>query len=50
MLTKRYLFSVKNLPTILQKIVDGTAPQKFTVEHLQGLGFESSADRAIVPV
>jgi hypothetical protein len=50
MLTKRYMTTVKNLPSILQKLVDGTAPPKFTIEHLQGLGFKSSADRAIIPV
>jgi hypothetical protein len=42
--------TVKNVPAIMQKIVDGTAPAKFTYEHLDGLGFKSSADRAIIPV
>ncbi len=50
MLSKRYLFSVKNLPNIMQKIIDGTAPDNFTLDHLQGLGFKGSADRAIIPV
>lgn len=50
MLTNRYLTSVKNLPAILKKIVDGTAPEKFTTSHLKGIGFNSSNDRAILPI
>ena len=50
MLTKRYMTSVKNLPSIMQKIVDGTAPDKFSYEHLSDLGFKSSGDRAAIPV
>lgn len=50
MLTKRYLPSTKNLPGVLEKIIDGTAPEKFTTEHLKGLGFKSSNDRAIIPL
>jgi hypothetical protein len=50
MLTKRYLTSQKNVPAILQKIVEGAAPDKFTYEHLNSLGFTSSADRAIIPL
>jgi len=42
--------SVKNLQTIFQKIIDGTAPPKFNQEHLTGLGFKSSNDRAIIPL
>jgi len=50
MLTQRYLMSAKNLPAIMGKIVEGTAPGKFTTQHLKGLGFTSSNDRAIIPV
>jgi hypothetical protein len=50
MLTKRYLVSTKNLNAILKKIVDGVAPEKFTVEHLKSIGFASSSDRGIVPL
>lgn len=50
MLTNRYLASQANLPLIMQKIVEGTAPEKFTLEHLKGLGFRSSNDRAFVPL
>jgi Family of unknown function (DUF5343) len=50
MLTKRYLVSTKNLDGILKKIVDGVAPAKFTVQHLQSIGFASSSDRAIIPL
>jgi hypothetical protein len=34
----------------MQKIVDGTAPDKFTVAHLKGIGFKSSNDQGIIPV
>jgi hypothetical protein len=37
MLTKRYMVST-------------TAPPKFTVAHLKGLGFASSNDRAVIPL
>lgn len=50
MLTKRYLISAKNIAPIFKKIIDGTAPEKFSNEHLRGLGFKSSNDRAIIPV
>ncbi len=50
MLTSRYMTSVKNLPAIMQKIVDGAAPDKFTVAHLKGIGFKSSNDQGIIPV
>jgi hypothetical protein len=50
MLTKRYMSAVKNLPAIFQKIQDGTAPDKFTVDHLKKLGFTSSNDRAVIPL
>jgi hypothetical protein len=49
-LTKRYLTSTKNLKPILNKIVDGVAPTRFTIEHLSGIGFGSSGDRAIIPL
>ena len=50
MLTKRYLPSTKNVPAIFQQIVSGTAPDKFSVEHLRNIGFGSSNDRAIIPL
>jgi hypothetical protein len=50
MLTKRYLASVKNLPEIFAQIVKGTAPSTFNIEHLKGIGFTSSNDRAIIPL
>ena len=48
MLTKRYLTSVKNLPAIMAKIVEGTAPKKFTTAHLKSIGFPSSNDRGML--
>lgn len=50
MLTKRYLVSTKNLDDVLKKIIDGVAPDKFTVDHLKSIGFGSSSDRGIVPL
>jgi hypothetical protein len=41
-LTKRYMASTKNVPAILDKIIDGTAPGKFTTSHLKTIGFPSS--------
>ncbi len=50
MLTSRYVIGNKNLPAILQKIVEGAAPDKFTVAHLKGIGFTSSNDQGAVPL
>jgi hypothetical protein len=50
MLTGRYMTSVKNLSAIMRKIVDGTAPSKFTVAHLKGIGFKSSNDQGVIPL
>lgn len=50
MLSKKYLNSVKNLTAIMKKIVEGTAPDKFTTEHLKKIGFPSSNDRAFIGV
>jgi len=50
MLTTRYMTSTKNLPAIMQKIVDGTAPPKFTVAHLKAIGFKSSNDQGVIPL
>jgi hypothetical protein len=50
MLTSRYLSSYKNVPAIMQKIIEGVPPESFTISHLQGLGFKNSADRAIIPL
>jgi hypothetical protein len=48
MLSKKYLNSVKNLPAIMKKIVEGTAPDKFTTEHLKKIGFKSSNDYTVI--
>lgn len=50
MLTSRYMTTVKNVPAIMQKLVEGTAPDKFTVAHLKGIGFKSSNDQGIIPL
>ena len=44
MLTKRYMTSVKNLPKIMEKITEGTAPKKFTISHLKSIGFGHLSD------
>ncbi|PZC42744.1 MAG: hypothetical protein DK306_002251 [Chloroflexi bacterium] len=49
-LTRRYLASNKNIPGILQKIVEGSAPEKFTLSHLKDLGFKSSNDQPFIPI
>ena len=50
MLIKRYLTSVGNLAGIMAKVVEGAAPQKFNREHLAGIGFGGSNDRAAIPL
>lgn len=50
MLTSRYMTSVKNLPAILAKIVEGAPPAKFTLAHLKGIGFKSSNDEGVLPL
>ncbi len=50
MLTKRYMASVRNVPAILDKLVGGTAPPKFSVSHLKNIGFAGSSDRGIIPI
>jgi len=42
--------SVGHLEALLKKIVDGVAPEKFTIEHLKSIGFTSSADRGFIPL
>jgi len=49
-LTERYLASVANLPGIMGKIVEGTAPERFSREHLATIGFGGSNDRAVIPL
>lgn len=48
--TSRYLASIKNLPSIFQKIQNGVPPEKFNHDHLKAIGFSSSNDRAIIPL
>lgn len=47
-MTKKYMPSIGRIPEIFEKIRQGTAPEKFTAEHLRGLGFRSSNDRAVI--
>lgn len=48
--TSRYMSSTKNVEAILNKITEGVAPPKFTVDHLKSIGFTSSNDRGIIPI
>lgn len=50
MLSSRYMVSNKNLPAIMQKIIEGAAPDKFTLAHLKGIGFTSSNDQGVIPL
>lgn len=50
MLTTRYMTSVKNLTAIFDKVVEGTAPKKFTTAHLKSIGFKSSNDVGVIAV
>jgi uncharacterized protein DUF5343 len=50
MLTNRYVYSTATLKKLLRQIQQGTAPDKFTIGHLRGLGFKSSNDRAVIPL
>jgi hypothetical protein len=44
------MVSNKNLPAIFSKIIEGAAPEKFTVAHLKGIGFTSSNDQGALPL
>lgn len=48
MLSKKYLNSVKNLTSIIRKIVATPAPEKFTIEFLKNIGFPDTNDRAVI--
>lgn len=50
MLSSRYMVSNKNLPGIFAKIIEGAAPDKFTLAHLKGIGFTSSNDQGALPL
>jgi hypothetical protein len=45
-----YLTSFKNTADILQAIVAAQAPERFTIKFLEGLGYPSSNDRAMINV
>jgi len=47
-LTTKYLVAQKNIPLVFEKIVTGAVPDKFTIAHLEGLGFTSSNDRGFL--
>jgi hypothetical protein len=50
MLTDRYLVSAKGLADFFVKIQQGTAPDKFTLAHLRGIGFTSSNHNGFIPL
>lgn len=45
-----YLTSAKNLGKILEAIQNAKAPERFTQNFLEGLGFKSSSDRLVIGV
>jgi hypothetical protein len=49
-LTTAYLLQVKNLKEIFDAIKQAQAPDKFTIKFLEGLGFTSTNDRAVINV
>ncbi len=49
-LPSAYLTSTKNTPAIFQGIQMAQAPQRFTQRFLEGLGFPSANDRAMINV
>lgn len=42
--------SIKNISEVFNKIIEGATPERFNIEHLRGIGFSSSYDRAIIPI
>ncbi|WP_375310487.1 DUF5343 domain-containing protein [Bradyrhizobium sp. A5] len=38
------------LPDILKRLSDGQAPEKFTVQYLKDIGFQSTNHRAVIPL
>ncbi|MFK4496889.1 hypothetical protein ABIF86_001180 [Bradyrhizobium japonicum] len=38
------------LPEILKRLSDGQAPEKFTVQYLKDIGFQSTNHRAVIPL
>jgi ribosomal protein S8 len=49
-LPTQYLTSVRNLENILSAIQNAQAPERFTFNFLESLGFKSSSDRSIIGV
>lgn len=49
-LPSAYLTSAKNTPAIFQAIQAAQAPDRFTQKFLEGLGFPSTNDRALINV
>lgn len=44
-----YMRGTKNVPKILDRIIEGAPPAKFTQAHLKSLGFAGSNERSIIP-
>lgn len=49
-LSNAYIQSTKRLPDVFQKIKNGQAPDRFTLQLLKDWGFKSTNDRAYVPL
>ena len=49
-LSNAYVQVYGQLPELFQRIAQGQAPEKFTIQHLKDLGFTSSNYRAVIPL
>ena len=49
-LTSAYVLPVSRIPDLLGKIRDGQAPDRFTHQLLKDWGFNSTNDRAFIPL
>ena len=49
-LTNAYVLPVNRIPDLFRKIQDGQAPERFTNQLLKDWGFQSTNDRAFIPL
>jgi len=49
-LTNAYVLPVNRIPDLFRKIQDGQAPDRFTIQLLKDWGFNSTNDRAFIPL
>lgn len=49
-LTNAYVLPVNRIPDLFGKIQDGQAPERVTIQLLRDWGFNSTNDRAFIPL